>query len=89
VEPTTIRQKQRTWTGVVDRPEFVVVRREDQTFPGVLFEWRRRTERDGLSRRSARVIYLDADNILRQSWFPESSIEPAPHAVAHEPRMVG
>jgi hypothetical protein len=32
---------------------------------------------------------MDADKVLRQSWFPELCVEPAPHSVAHRPRMTG
>jgi hypothetical protein len=76
------RRTQRSWTGIVERPEFVVVRRDHQTFPAILYEWRRRREADGFSRRSARVIYLDDDKILRQSWFLERFVEAAPHSAA-------
>jgi hypothetical protein len=77
------------WTGVLERPEFVVVRLDRRSFPGVLFEWRRRRQADGFSRRSARVVYLDADKVLRQSWFLEINVQPAPHTAAQEPRMTG
>jgi hypothetical protein len=66
----------------VERPEFVVVRRDHHAFPGILYEWRRRRDADGFSRRSARVIYLDGDKILRQSWFPERFVKAAPHSAA-------
>jgi hypothetical protein len=66
----------------VERPEFVVVRRDRQAFPGILYEWRRRRDADGFARRSARVIYLDGDKILRQSWFLERFVEAAPHSAA-------
>lgn len=82
------RQNQNDRTGLVQRPEFVVVRRDHRSLPGVLFEWRRR-EADGFSRRWAKVVYLDADKVLRQSWFLETCVEPAPHAAAQEPRMTG
>jgi hypothetical protein len=77
VDPTNDRQNQSGWTGVLDRPEFVVVHRDGHTFPGVLFEWRCRREPDGFVRRSARVIYLDGNKILRQSWFFERFVKPA------------
>jgi hypothetical protein len=80
VKPTDIRQH-RAWTGVVERPEFVVVHQDRGAYPGVLFEWQHRRDRDGFLRRSARVVYLDADKVLRQRWFRESNVEPAPHAV--------
>ena len=80
MDPTIDRQKQSDWTGVLDRPEFVVVHRDHHAFPGVLFEWRRRREPDGFVKRSARVIYLDANKILRQSWFLERLVEPASFA---------
>jgi hypothetical protein len=80
VDPTIDRQKQSGWTGVLERPEFVVVHRDRHAFPGVLFEWRRRREPDGVVQRSARVIFLDANKILRQSWFLESFVEPASSA---------
>lgn len=75
VDPTIDHHQQPGWTGVLDRPEFVVVHRDGHALPGVLFEWRRRAT-DGLQR-SARVVYLDADRILRQSWFFEPFVEPA------------
>jgi hypothetical protein len=78
VDPTNDRQKHSGWTGVLDRPEFVVVYRDRHAFPGVLFEWRRRTA-DGLQR-SARVVYMDAYKILRQSWFLEPLVKPASFA---------
>jgi hypothetical protein len=78
VDPTNDRQKQAGWTGVLDRPELVVVHRDRHAFPGVLFEWRRRAS-DGLQR-SARVVYLDAYKVLRQSWFLEPFVEPASFA---------
>ena len=78
MDPTIDRQKQPGWTGVLDRPEFVVVHRGDHAFPGVLFEWRRRAT-DGFQR-SARVVFLDAYKILRQSWFLEPLVEPASFA---------
>ena len=65
MEPTDIRQR-RAWTGVVERPEFVVVHLDHHSFPGVLFEWQHRRDGDGFLRRSARVVYLDADKVLRQ-----------------------
>lgn len=83
------RQIQNGLTGEVQRPEFVVVHRDHQSFPGVLFEWRRKRDADGFARRSAKVVYMDADKVLRQSWFPENCVEPAPHSVAQEPRMTG
>ncbi len=76
MDPTIDRQKQSDWTGVLDRPEFVVVHRDHRACPGVLFEWRRRREPDGFQR-SARVVFLDAYRILRQSWFLERFVEPA------------
>jgi hypothetical protein len=66
---------------VVARPEYVVVRRYEHSFPGLLVEWRQRDD-DQPSRRSASVIFLDADKILRQSWFPETCVEPAPSSAA-------
>lgn len=81
MEPTNIRQGQSSWTGVVTRPQYVVVRRDQHSFPGLLVEWRRR-EADQPSRRSACVIYMDAGKILRQSWFPETCVEPAPSSAA-------
>ena len=84
MDPTNDRQKQSGWTGVLDRPEFVVVHRDGHAFPGVLFEWRRRTT-DGLQR-SARVVYMDAYKILRQSWFLEPMVEPASLARPDEAR---
>jgi len=78
VDPTNDRQKQSGWTGVMERPVFVVVHRDGHAFPGVLFEWRRRAS-DGLQR-SARVVYLDAYKVLRQSWFLEPLVEPASFA---------
>ena len=83
------RQIQNGWTGEVQRPEFVVVHRDHQSFPGVLFEWRRKRDADGFTRRSARVVYMDADKVLRQSWFLENCVEPAPHSAADKPRMAG
>jgi len=80
VDSTTSRQKQPDWSGVLERPEFVVVHRDRDEFPGVLFEWRRRREPDGHIKRSARVIYLDGEKVLRQNWFLESFVEPAPLA---------
>ena len=76
-------------TGEVQRPEFVVVHRDHHSYPGVLFEWRLKRASDGFTRRSARVVYMDGDKTLRQSWFPEVDVEPAPHAAAHRPRMTG
>lgn len=78
METTTDRPKQPDWTGVLERPEFVVVRRDRHEFAGVLFEWRRRRQHDGHIKRSARVIFLDDEKVLRQSWFLESFVEPAP-----------
>ena len=75
-----IRPPDRT-TGIVERPEFVVVQRDRNSFPGVLYEWRRRREADGYVKRSARVIYLDG-KVLRQSWFLEAFVKPAPHSAA-------
>jgi hypothetical protein len=80
VDSTINRQKQPDWTGVLERPEFVVVHRDRHEFAGVLFEWRRRREPDGHIKRSARVIFLDDDKILRQSWFLEAFVTPAPAA---------
>ena len=83
------RQIQNGWTGEVQRPTFVVVHRDHQSFPGVLFEWRLKRDHDGSPRRSARVVYMDADKVLRQSWSLENCVEPAPHSVAQRPRMAG
>jgi hypothetical protein len=77
VDATNDRLNQPGWTGVLDRPAFVVVHRDHHDFPGVLFEWRRRRYPDGFIKRSARVIFLDGDKILRQSWFLETFVEPA------------
>jgi hypothetical protein len=60
----------------------VVVRRDQHVFPGILDGWRRRRDADGVLRRSARVIYLDGDKILRQSWFLEQFVEAASHTAA-------
>jgi len=78
VAPSNIRRITSEPLGILKRPEFVVVHRDDRDFPGVLYEWRRRREPDGIVRRSARVIYLDGKKILRQSWFLEAFVEPAP-----------
>ena len=78
MDPTNDRQKQPGWTGLLERPEFVIVHRDGHTFPGVLFEWRRRATDD--LQRSARVVYLDAYKVLRQSWFLEPFVEPASFA---------
>ena len=64
-------------TGEVQRPEFVVVHRDHHSYPGVLFEWRLKREPDGFTRRSAMVVYMDGDKVLRQSWFPAHLVEPA------------
>ena len=71
------RRTQIGWTGEVQRPEFVVVHRDHHTYPVVLFEWRLKRYPDGFSRRSAKVVYMDGDKILRQSWFPDHLVEPA------------
>ena len=76
-------------TGKVQRPEFVVVHRDHHSYPGVLFEWRLKRESDGFTRRSARVVYMDGDEILRQGWFHEHHVEPAPHTAAPRSRMTG
>jgi hypothetical protein len=68
----------RQHVGVLERPAFVIVQRDDRTFPGVLFEWRRRRHADGFMRWSGRVIYLDGEKVLRQSWFLERFVEPSP-----------
>lgn len=86
VDPKPLRQTHPTWIGVVDRPEFVVVHRDDRAFPGILYEWRRRRASDGHVERSARVIYLDGEKVLRQSWFLESFVEPAPFAGSESAR---
>jgi len=78
VAPSNIRRIPSEHLGILKRPEFVVVHRDDRDFPGVLFEWRRRREPDGIVKRSARVIYLDGKKVLRQSWFLEAFVEPAP-----------
>ena len=63
--------------GILDRPEFVVVHRGRNSFPGVLFEWSRRRQPGGFIKRSARVIYMD-EKVLRQSWFLEAFVDPSP-----------
>jgi hypothetical protein len=78
VAPTDIRRFASERLGILKRPEFVVVHREQESFPGVLYEWRRRRESDGFVKRSGRVIYMDGQKILRQSWFLEASVDPAP-----------
>jgi hypothetical protein len=64
--------------GVLKRPEFVVVQRDHRRFPGVLFEWRRMRQADGFMRLSGRVVYMDGEKVLRQSWFLERFVEPSP-----------
>lgn len=76
--PSNIRHIASGPLGVLNRPEFVVVHRDDLAFPGVLYEWRRRREPDGIVKRSARVIYLDGQKVLRQSWFLEGFVGAAP-----------
>jgi hypothetical protein len=78
VAPSNIRQFASKHLGVLNRPEFVIVHRDHRAFPGVLYEWRRRREPDGIVKRSARVIYMDNKKVLRQSWFLEAFVEPAP-----------
>jgi hypothetical protein len=78
VAPSNIRHIASDHLGILQRPEFVVVHRNNRAFPGVLYEWRRRREPDGVVKRSARVIYLDGKKVLRQSWFLEAFVEPAP-----------
>ncbi len=77
--PSIIRRIASGPIGILDRPEFVVVHREHESFPGVLYEWRQRREPpDRYLKRSARVIYMDGKKVLRQSWFLEALVEPAP-----------
>ena len=83
------RLNQIRWTEEAQRPEFVVVHRDHRSYPGVLFEWRVKRGPDGFSRRSAKVVYMDDDKILRQGWFPEHHVEPAPHAAVQRSRMTG
>jgi hypothetical protein len=63
--------------GILERPAFVVVHRNRFSYPGVLFEWRRRRQPGGWARRSARVIYMDR-KVLRQSWFLEAFVDLSP-----------
>jgi hypothetical protein len=78
VAPSKIQRIPSRPLGALTRPEFVVVHRDNRAFPGVLYEWRRRREPDGIVKRSARVIYLDGKKVLRQSWFLEAFVEAAP-----------
>ena len=70
--------KIRQQLGVLERPAFVMVQREESSFPGVLFEWRRKRQPDGFVTWSGRVIYMDGEKVLRQSWFLERFVEPSP-----------
>jgi hypothetical protein len=63
--------------GILERPAFVVVHRNRFSYPGVLFEWRRRRQPGGWVKRSARVIYMDK-KVLRQSWFLEAFVDRSP-----------
>jgi hypothetical protein len=56
------------------RVEYVLVSRDLHTYPGALVAWRRERDPDGSVRRSALVVYLDAHQTLRESWFPETSV---------------
>jgi len=68
--------------GILERPEFVVVHRDHNSFSGVLFEWRRRRQLGGWMKRSARVIYMDEEaKVLRQAWF----LEPFVDSIAQPP----
>jgi hypothetical protein len=78
VAPSSIRRIPSRHLGILTRPEFVVVHREQHSFPGVLYEWRRMREADGRVKRSGRVIYMDGKKVLRQSWFLEAFVDPAP-----------
>jgi hypothetical protein len=78
VAPSNIRRITSRQLGILKRPEFVVVHREQHSFPGVLYEWRQRRESDGRIKRSGRVIFMDGKKVLRQSWFLEAFVDPAP-----------
>ena len=74
-----LRMVFRQHIGILERPEFVTVHRDQYSYSGVLFEWRLRRQPGGFMKRSARVIYMDEmEQVLRDSWFLEAFVDPSP-----------
>lgn len=58
----------------------VIVHQNFNDYPGLLIEWQREPDGYGYFNWSAKVVYLDGDQLLHQGWFPEARVKPAPRA---------